>query len=90
VDEAIFQKKLAELVEQIETLPENERERLRELAAETQERHEQIQKSVRSLQESIDFLRVGIKYMLFDLEATRRENAQLRKMLENDQNTGQQ
>jgi hypothetical protein len=90
VDEAIFQKKLAELVEQIETLPENERERLRELAAETQERHEQIQKSVRSLQESIDFLRVGIKYMLFDLEATRRENAQLRKMLENDQNNGQQ
>jgi chromosome segregation ATPase len=90
VDEAIFQKKLAELVEQIETLPENERERLRELAAETQERHEQIQNSVRSLQESIDFLRVGIKYVLFDLEATRRENAQLRKMLENDQNNGQQ
>ncbi|HOO15699.1 MAG: hypothetical protein KBH81_06145 [Phycisphaerae bacterium] len=90
MDEAIFQKKLAELVEQIETLPENERERLRELAAETQERHEQIQNSVRSLQESIDFLRVGIKYVLFDLEATRRENAQLRKMLENDQNNGQQ
>jgi chromosome segregation ATPase len=90
VDEAIFQKKLAELVEQIETLPENERERLRELAAETQERHEQIQKSVRSLQESIDFLRVGIKYMLFDLEATRRENTQLRKMLENDQNNKEQ
>ena len=90
MDEAIFQKKLAELVEQIETLPENERERLRELAAETQERHEQIQKSVRSLQESIDFLRVGIKYMLFDLEATRRENTQLRKMLENDQNNKEQ
>ncbi len=90
MDEATFQKKLAELVAQIETLPENERERLRELAAETQERHEQILRSVRSLQESIDFLRVGIKYMLFDLEATRRENAQLRKMLENEQNGGQQ
>ena len=35
-----------------------------------------------SLQESMDFVRLSIKYMLFDLEATRRENAQLRKMLE--------
>ncbi len=86
MDEATFQKKLAELVAQIETLPESERERLRELAAETRQRHDQIQKSVRGLQESIDFLRIGIKYMLFDLEATRRENTQLRKMLENEQN----
>jgi hypothetical protein len=90
MDEAAFQKKLAELVAQIETLPEGERERLRELAAETQQRHEQIRNSVRNLQESIDFLRVGIKYLLFDLEATRRENRQLRKMLENDQSSDQQ
>jgi len=85
VDEATFQKKLAELIAQIETLPEAERERLRELAAETQQRHEQIKRSVRSLQESIDFLRLGLKYLLFDLEATRRENMQLRRMLEADQ-----
>ena len=85
MDEATFQKKLAELIAQIETLPEAERERLRELAAETQQRHEQIKRSVRSLQESIDFLRLGLKYLLFDLEATRRENTQLRKMLEADQ-----
>jgi len=89
MDEATFQKKLAELVAQIESLPEGERERLRELAAETKQRHEDIQKSVRSLQESIDFLRLGIKYMLFDLEATRRENLQLRKLLERDQNNEQ-
>ena len=42
--------------------------------------------TVSSLQESIDFVRLSIKYLLFDLEATRRENAQLRKMLdENNQ-----
>ncbi|MFH1746252.1 MAG: hypothetical protein ABIG44_04335 [Planctomycetota bacterium] len=85
MDEATFQKKLAELVAQIESLPRGERERLRDLAAETKQRHEDIKKSVHSLQESIDFLRVGIKYMLFDLEATRRENSYLRKMLEHDQ-----
>ncbi len=86
MDESEFQKRLAELVTEIDTLPVGERERLHKLAAETKDRHDQIKKSVNSLQESIDFLRLGIKYMLFDLEATRRENAYLRKMLEQDPN----
>ncbi|TWT40348.1 hypothetical protein RAS1_40560 [Phycisphaerae bacterium RAS1] len=84
MDEQVFQKKLAELVAEIETLPEAERDRLRQMAAETKQRHDDIQRSVRTLQESIDFLRLGIKYLLFDLEATRRENAYLRKMLEQE------
>jgi hypothetical protein len=67
-------------------LPEGERDRLRQLAQETKDRHDQIKKSVNAIQDSIDFLRLGIKYMLFDLEATRRENAYLRKMLEQDSN----
>lgn len=82
MNEQDFQKRLDELVAVIETLPEAEREKLRQLANETRERHEQIKKSVGAIQDSLDFLRLGIKYMLFDLEATRRENAYLRKMLE--------
>jgi hypothetical protein len=84
MDEATFQQKLRELVSQIDTLPEGERERLRALAEETQARHADIKKSVSAMQENIDFLRLWIKYMLFDLEATRRENNYLRKMLEQD------
>ena len=84
MDEATFQQKLRELVSQIETLPEAERERLRALAQETEARHADIRKSVDAMQETIDFLRLWIKYMLFDLEATRRENQYLRKMLEQD------
>ena len=84
MDEATFQQKLGELVKEIETLPEGERDRLRQLASETKQRHEQIKKSMSGLQESIDFLRLSIKYLLFDLEATRRENGYLRKMLEQD------
>jgi len=84
MDEASFQKKLKELVSQIETLPEGERQRLRSMAEETKARHADIKKSVNAMQENIDFLRLWIKYMLFDLEATRRENSYLRKMLEQD------
>jgi len=82
IDENTFQKKLAELVAEIGTLPVGEREKLASLAEQTQKRHKELRKTVGDLQESIDFLRLSIKYLVFDLEATRRENGYLRKMLE--------
>ena len=36
----------------------------------------------RSLEDLLDCLRVQVKYLVFDLEATRRENRYLRQMLE--------
>ena len=59
------------------------------LAEETKQRHQELKKTVTSLQESIDFLRLSIKYLLFDLEATRRENSYLRKMLDKGNGTSQ-
>ena len=88
MDESTFQRKLAELVSEISTLPADERGKLESLAAQTQERHQKLRQTVNSLQESIDYLRLSIKYLLFDLEATRRENTYLRKMLEEDPGTG--
>ena len=85
MNEETFQRKLAELIAEISTLPAGERDKLELLAAQTRERHRQLKETVGQLQESIDFVRLSIKYMLFDLEATRRENAQLRKMLEDSQ-----
>ncbi len=90
MDEVEFQKRLAELVAEIQTLPEGERDRLLRLAQETKDRHDQIKKNVGALQDSLDYLRLGIKYLLFDLEATRRENSYLRKMLEQDPNSGKE
>jgi hypothetical protein len=84
MNEETFQHKLAELVAEIGTLPQAERQKLELLAEQTKQRHKQLKETVNNLQESIDFLRLSIKYMLFDLEATRRENAYLRKMLEGE------
>lgn len=84
MNEDAFQRKLSELISEIATLPASERERLELLAEQTRERHRQLKETVTSLQESIDFVRLSIKYMLFDLEATRRENQQLRKMLDGE------
>lgn len=82
MDEATFQKKLGELVAQIDSLPEPDRAKLALLAEETKQRHVELKKTVAGLNDSIDFLRLSIKYLLFDLEATRRENTYLRRMLE--------
>src|SRR5881394_1062844 len=82
MNEQEFQTKLAELMGEITTLPQTERKKLEKLANETRERHERLRATVSSLQESLDYLRLSIKYLVFDLEATRRENSYLLKMLE--------
>jgi chromosome segregation ATPase len=88
MDETAFQAKLAELMGEISTLPASERDKLESLAKETQERHQQLRASINSLQESLDWLRLSVKYLVFDLEATRRENAYLRQMLESNSEEG--
>jgi hypothetical protein len=75
------QNKITELVGQIEGMPEPTRSRLMELAQETQQRHDQIKSTFAQLQDGIDCLRLHVKYLMFDLEATRRENADLKRML---------
>jgi chromosome segregation ATPase len=82
MNEQEFQTKLAELMGEISTLPASERQKLEKLAEDTRVRHERLRQTVSGLQESLDYLRLSIKYLVFDLEATRRENGYLRKMLE--------
>ncbi len=82
MNEAFFGKKLNELVNEIGAMPNSQQKRLILLAKKTRETQKQLKKNVHNLQESLDYLRVSIKYLLFDLEATRRENAYLKKLLE--------
>ncbi|HUS93285.1 MAG TPA: hypothetical protein VM695_15615 [Phycisphaerae bacterium] len=44
--------------------------------------HSELSTEKVSVESSLDFLRLQVKYLLFDLEATRRENRYLRQMLE--------
>lgn len=82
MDDQAFQNKFNELMQKLHELPDVERTRLEQLAQEAKNRRQRIQASVTELQESLDNLRLSVKYIVFDLEATRRENAYLRKLLE--------
>ncbi len=82
MEEGVFANKFNELVKKIDSIPAPQREKLLILAKRTCDCHRQLKKCAGSLQGSLDYLRVIVKYLIFDLEATRRENSQLRKMLQ--------
>lgn len=82
MNEQEFQTRLDELIGQISDLPESEKSGLQDLAEQTKQRHERMKQTIGELQESLDYLRLSVKYLVFDLEATRRENKYLRKLLE--------
>ncbi|KKL96025.1 hypothetical protein LCGC14_1848630 [marine sediment metagenome] len=82
MDDKLFERHLKTLIAEIGSLPESEQTKLKELVKETEIRHKEMKKSFSAIQDSVDFLRLSIKYILFDLEATRRENEYLRKLLD--------
>ena len=82
MDDAKLEEKLKELVQEFGGMGDPQYRKLAMLAKQAQKSHKKLQKSVDNLQESLDYLRICIKYQLFDLEATRRENEYLKKLLE--------
>jgi hypothetical protein len=84
MDQADFHEKLFELLNDIDGVTLPEKDKVIRLAKKTKEGHEVLQQKLCNLQQSLDSLRLGIKYLIFDLEATRRENNQLRKQLEQE------
>jgi hypothetical protein len=82
MNEQDFQAKLSDLMQQLDGLPSPAKEQLQQMATDTRDRHARMKKTVGELQDSLDYLRLSIKYLVFDLEATRRENQYLRKLLD--------
>jgi hypothetical protein len=82
MDEAAFQEQLSELLVEIQKYPELEKKKLGGLTEDATKRQKKLKSSIANLQNSLDYLRLSIKYLTFDLEATKRENRVLRRMLE--------
>jgi len=80
MDISAFETMVFELLNEINDLPADQSKKLLSLAQKMKLcNHTQ---AANNLQDSLDQLRLTVKYLLFDLEATRRENKYLRKMLE--------
>lgn len=77
-----FTDNINDLIKEFENSNDPKQRELAEQAKRIQLTHKKFEKSLSDLQESLDYLRICIKYQVFDLEATRRENKYLRKLLE--------
>jgi len=84
MDNPDFREKLFELMKDIDGITAPDKDKVLRLTRKTKKGHDLLQQKLGNLQQSLDSLRLGLKYLIFDLEATRRENNELRKRL--DQN----
>ena len=81
MDDVNFREKLFELLKDIDGVTAPEKSKVIQLAKKTRQSQDLLQQKLGNLQQSLDSLRLGLKYLVFDLEATRRENQDLRKRL---------
>ena len=86
MDRKSFKEKLLKFVEEMKEVPDVQRKELEILTGDIGDRYEEIVTSLRSLQDTLDSLRLEVKYLLFELDVTKRENATLRKRLEDREN----
>ncbi len=84
-----YRHKLSEIMGEIRSVPvpptplnSETSEKLASLADQARDRAEKMNAAAGNIQESLDYVRLAVKYLLFDLEATRRENIALRKILQ--------
>jgi phage-related minor tail protein len=82
MDETSFQEKMNNILERIRDLPAAQAPDAAMAAEDVEARRARVQHSMGELQEALDYLRLSVKYLVFDLEATRRENAYLRRIIE--------
>ena len=73
---------LSELAELIEELPEEYRAKFRAAYNRAQGNIERRRRVLNFIQESLSQLRLDMKYLMFDLEATRKERDEYRRQLE--------
>ncbi len=82
MDDSILENNCTDAVGKIDVILLHLRVDLSILANHVDNGHNRLIKSLSHLQESLDNLRATIKYQVFDLEATRRENSDLMTLLE--------
>ena len=77
MNEAVIKKNLIDLTQSITTIPLSEGQKGGGVY------QSDLDRESCTIENSLDVLRLQVKYLLFDLEATRRENRYLRQLLEN-------
>lgn len=79
-----FNAKLIKIRQFVEDLPLEQREQLKQLIIDTELRHQELIKNFGTIESHLSDLRISVKYLVFDLESTRRERDELKQLLEDN------
>ena len=83
MNEETINKKLQELINEIASLPISKQKPLAPLVKKTKANHANIKENFNKITELLGNLRICLQYLLFDIEATKRERDKLRAQLKN-------
>ena len=86
MNEATFLARIEAARKIIDSLPADRQAALLELLDETEQRHVELKSNFGRIHDVLEDWKVSIKYLLFDLEATRRELEELRQQQRGGQN----
>lgn len=82
MDETALREKVGQLLLEVQAKPTREpKEAARAAGAGGGASGSAMKREMASLEDSLDHVRLAVKYLLFDLEATKRENVVLRELL---------
>ena len=81
MDEAALREKVDELLSEVQRLPGRWSDEPRSRGGPAHGPGVGIRREMASLEDGLDHIRVAVKYLVFDLEATKRENRLLRSLL---------
>jgi len=81
VDEAVLREKVGQLLSAVRPGPDVSSDRAPPPDEGAEGRVAAMKREMAALEDSLDHIRLAIKYLVFDLEATKRENRLLRQML---------
>jgi len=81
MDEAALREKVGQLLSEVHRVPMVGVGEMPALVADTEVRVSTMKREMAALEDSLDHVRLAIKYLVFDLEATKRENRLLKEML---------
>lgn len=87
MNDQMFQARMREMEGTIGRMPDPQCEELMKLLEETHQRHDMLKQVIAQRNEDLGNLSLALNYLLFDLEATRRENAAMRNHMD-DQDSG--
>jgi hypothetical protein len=81
MDDAVLREKVSQLLSEVRQFPGAKPAEGADLAVGAESGTPGMKQEMLVLEENLDHVRLAIKYLMFDLEATKRENRLLREML---------